>query len=108
MIDCVLDCKLLEQVELMKRNIRNLEYKKDELDQVSSTCTCSGLLVYEFTNTCIFPYKELLNYQKEGVVTGGGGNSKLNKKVEELSAKLVERSLQLSEAHQGKADVSYY
>ena len=31
-----LDCKLLEQVELMKRNIRNLEYKKDELDQVNA------------------------------------------------------------------------
>ena len=31
-----IDGRLLEQVEKQKKNIRNLEYKKDELDQVNT------------------------------------------------------------------------
>lgn len=48
--------------------------------------------------------------QKDGFtssVGGGGGNvTKLNKKVEELSTRLMEKTEQVSEAHLGKAEVS--
>ena len=53
--------------------------------------------------------KELLDLQKDGVMAGGagGGNfNKLNKRIEELSTKLMEKTEHLSEAHLGKAEVS--
>ena len=57
--------------------------------------------------------QELLQLQRDGITasgtSGGGGPnvSRLNKKIEELQAKLMEKTEQLLEIHQGKAQVQF-